>query len=832
MSLSATIGAARDCAKTLLFDSLCTHKFQGAVPHVMLVVDAEPCTLQKILLEGYCDVMDAWNSQKSPSIDWSEVTPWLHPPFSVSSPCSPPLRFSLSLSERAPCGASDSITKTPSDHTSKVSYTVCPFIASEMKEDVGRLQALFRQCGTVQASTAECETQKNGTSDSPCVMSEGVEEKTALTTGTQSPFTQNDSAAGVERDSASWSSTSAVHATAKQEGISAPCWTEEEFYNAYCKVSKYLQPLFVPDNRAANTLQTVASSQGHSGHSSHHTEDDAMGKAFCAALRRGPARELLVFILIQRSAFQNELHQYRLRLWLFDRGMRVVEHCHLDSMSAPADKIAMVTTTDREKTLLTTSDADAIVGDDQLYSYCRSCAFSPSVAQPFSMAIAAMIDYCAWYRKSNPEKEQGFSTDALSFPLLPSALTSLMTQHSALWSYFSKDMFTYNGIPGSQWENFRSMSEASFQEHLHAPIEGVGSPLQIICRDTEKVLSFHGGLEDCLTNTGFYSAAWESTRNAVSHHRRRFMVPHTQENNEATAGAGPYSSSSASATPKTGGEQAPTTPYGRLRKKDYLQMLRQKGEKSAHANGRKRSFSASVEASTDASVRGQKVIAAGDEEMEEEAIMLQRGGKTLNSPMNDEKGSFSSEEVTGSRIHSSIGGTFPIGEVISESFDLSKLSGVCDVFAYPDPHKNVAFVDSKPFQMTIVEGKVIALSENAPRDFVDLWTLVKQTEKGCCYVRELGIGLNPFVGIKHVLADVTSFERQWGIHVSLGLRHPLFVKQRSKVNSNGTVASSVEVKGPVIKRKAGKYHIDVFVDAAKLSCGPFAIDFSVPLLVS
>lgn len=831
MSLSATIGAARDCAKTLLFDSLCTHKFQGAVPHVMLVVDAEPCTLQKVLLEGYCDVMDAWNSQKTPSIDWSEGTPWLYPSLSASSTCSLPLRFSLSLSERTPCGASDSISQTPSDHNSKVSYTVSPFIASEMKEDVGRLQALFRQCGAFQATNAECDRQKNGTTASSCVISEVVGEKTSLPMVTHCQPSRNGSAEAVVKDAASLKTTSAVDAVVKQEGSSAPRWTEEEFYNAYCKVSKYLQPLFEPRNRSVNTLQTVATSQGHSGHSSHRTEDDVEGKAFCAALRRGPARELLVFILIQRSAFQNELHQYRLRLWLFDRGMRVVEHCHLDSMSAPADKLAIVATTDSEKTLLTTSDADAIVGEDQLYSYCRSCAFSPSVAQPFSKAIAAMIDYCAWSRKISPGEDQGFSTNSLSFPLLPSALTSLMMENSALWSCFSKDMFTFNGIPGSQWENFHSMSEECFQGHLHAPIDGVGSPLKIICRDAEKVLSFHGGLEDCLTNTGFYSAAWESTRNNVSHHRRRFMVPNAQEY-EVVAGAGPHLSSGVSVTPKTGGEQPPSTPYGRLRKKDYLEMLRQKGEKMAQANGRKRSLSVSDDVSHNASPRGQKVSAVGDDEMEEEAIMLQRGGKTSNTLVNGEKESISSEEVAGSRINSSIGGTFPIGEVISESFDLSKLSGVCDVFAYPDPHKNVAFVDSKPFKMTIVDGKVIALSENAPRDFVDLWTLVKQTEKGCCYVRELGIGLNPYVGVKHVLADVTSFERQWGVHLSLGLRHPLFVKQRSKVNSDGTVASSVEVKGPVIKRKGGKYHIDVFVDAAKLICGPFAIDFSVPLQVS
>lgn len=57
--------------------------------------------------------------------------------------------------------------------------------------------------------------------------------------------------------------------------------------------------------------------------------------------------------------------------------------------------------------------------------------------------------------------------------------------------------------------------------------------------------------------------------------------------------------------------------------------------------------------------------------------------------------------TAGSCINSSIGGTFPIGEVITEAFDLSQLNGVCDVFAFPDPDKNVAMCKPAPFEMVI-----------------------------------------------------------------------------------------------------------------------------------
>lgn len=817
MSLSATIGAARDCAKTLLFDSLCTHKFQGAVPHVMLVLDSQPCTLQKVLLEGYCDVMDAWNAQKTPSINWSKVKPWTSSPLPDDELNGvQPLRFPLSLSACTPCGGSDSIVKAPGDHTSTISYTVTPFVASELKEDMLRLQEFLRHCGMTESLNDKNKAENDC---SPSITD--VEKSVHSEIRKQSP-----PVAEVIQDTMP---TSSCSAHSQEIGVagdgmkrSDPHWKEDEFYKAYLGIAKYLQPLefSLLEDSMENKMPAASSSTAHASSDLGLIKDDKRGRDFCAALRRGPRRELLVFILIQRSAFQNELHEYRLRLSLFDRGMRVIEHCHLDSMSAPADQLVLVAGKNVEKPLLTMCVANATVGEDQIFSYCRSCAFSPFTALPLAKAIAGTIDYHAWSRKEDPTLVRGMQGNAFScssttplFPVLPPSLLSAMTQHHEIWSLFPKDCFVYNGVPGSQWGSLRGMTEFDLERYMRAPVEGVGAPLKIVCRDPEKVLTFHGGLEDCLTNTGYYSAALEPARNDVHSHRERFTIPHGQKDKEDTDKKR-VASCLTDGIHTRGEEAPPSLNFGRLRKKDYLAMLQKRGEKPQNKSNRKRSLTLHEDGSKYTVVREKKGNgAAGQAEMgveEEEGV----------------------EGVAGSRINNSIGGTFPIGEVISESFDLSKLSGVCDVFGYPDPHKNISFVKPTPFQMTISDGKVVALSGNAPQDFVDLWTLVKQTEKGCCYVRELGIGLNPYVGVKHMLADVTSFERQWGIHLSLGLRHPLFVKQRHKMNADGTVAAAIEVQGPVIKRKGGKYHIDVFVDAAKLCCGPLVVDFSIPLLVS
>nr|CCC93573.1 unnamed protein product [Trypanosoma congolense IL3000] len=190
---------------------------------------------------------------------------------------------------------------------------------------------------------------------------------------------------------------------------------------------------------------------------------------------------------------------------------------------------------------------------------------------------------------------------------------------------------------------------------------------------------------------------------------------------------------------------------------------------------------------------------------------------------------FNAASGVGACVGCSIGGTFPVGEVISESFDLSKLSGTCDIFAYPSLSKAVTMSQPKPATLTIKNGIVTDISADAPKELMELIELVRQAEGDCC-VRELGIGLSPYLGRDRAVSDVTAFERQFGVHLSLGQRHPLFVKQTAKRNADGKVA--VVVEGPVLKRRAGKYHIDVFVDAARLEMGNFVVDFTKGLVDS
>ena len=160
-------------------------------------------------------------------------------------------------------------------------------------------------------------------------------------------------------------------------------------------------------------------------------------------------------------------------------------------------------------------------------------------------------------------------------------------------------------------------------------------------------------------------------------------------------------------------------------------------------------------------------------------------------------------------VGSTVGGTFPVGEVITEACDLGTVNGVASFFAYPNTDKKVCLT-ADPFQLTVERGIVTNASSNTPAAVHELLDLVRSVDKEP-YVRELGIGVNPHLGKKAILSDVTAFERQWGVHVSLGKRHPLFVKQQAKCRV-----------GPALRRKDGVFHIDLFLDAASIEvegCG-------------
>lgn len=702
--MSATIKAARACASAVLFHSLRLHAFEGALPHVLVVVDRVPCVLQKVVAEGYLQVLRAYGRQGAAYVTSNcdsvlrapaEALPGTADDRESLQSHNDELFIPLKPGAETPSG---SVGFTPrvllpsfaADDFAPLSYSLMLFCRDNFLSHVKRLQRFFRHCGDGQ------------------LQRQGDQHETEAVAGD--------------------SSLKPPPPTALSS-----VWTAEYFKEEFEALCPLLGPLL--------------SSKGEA------VEGDTTGEQpQWQLLFHGPPRELLGCVMVQENAFQNEMRRYRLRLSLFDLGIRVAEHCHLGIMSQRADRLAGE------------GHFKEALEDDEVYSYARSCAFGPEHAQCLAKAIADSIDLYSWRRSGCAG-----GAAARAAQVYPASITAAL-QNAELWSIFNSGALNVC-TSATAADDTATDVEAALRE----PIEGPGMPLLIVCRDAAKVLTYGGGMEDCLTNTGHYAAAYAPERNDVARHRERFRTVYS----EASDGDGESERDEEDAT-------ANPPVHGRLKKAEYLAVLRAKG---------------------------------------------QRPNKPQHNGADDEDGTVSRSAPAGSCISNSIGGTFPIGEVISESFDLSQLSGTCDVFAYPDVFKKVTMSRPAPFTMTVEKGVVTHISNGAPKEFLDLFSLVRQVE-GKCYVRELGIGLNPYVGPAHVVSDVTAFERQWGIHLSLGQRHPLFVKQRERRNADGSVATGVHVDGPVLKRKAGKYHIDVFVDAAQLRMGDmFAVDFTKGIAV-
>jgi len=142
-----------------------------------------------------------------------------------------------------------------------------------------------------------------------------------------------------------------------------------------------------------------------------------------------------------------------------------------------------------------------------------------------------------------------------------------------------------------------------------------------------------------------------------------------------------------------------------------------------------------------------------------------------------------------------VGGTFPVGEVFTEPRDLSAVSGEAYVFGFPNIERKVEILE-KPFKIRIERGVVTWIAPDAPESFTKVLQLIGEGE-GEVVVREFGIGLNEGPSKRNPLNDVTAFERQKGLHISLGKKHTVFSK-------------------PEIKKKRTRFHIDVFLDVQSI----------------
>ena len=159
-------------------------------------------------------------------------------------------------------------------------------------------------------------------------------------------------------------------------------------------------------------------------------------------------------------------------------------------------------------------------------------------------------------------------------------------------------------------------------------------------------------------------------------------------------------------------------------------------------------------------------------------------GTELVYPVGMESSKLNIGDYTGMK---NVGGTFPIGEVFTESKDLTKVNGAVKIFAYAGMDHKMRLV--KPFTALVTNGVLTA--PDAPQEFQDILKMIAEDEE--VLVREFGLGLNRALGKEKVVNDITAFERQLGLHLSLGAKHAIYPK-------------------PGLNRKTGRYHVDVFID--------------------
>lgn len=138
-----------------------------------------------------------------------------------------------------------------------------------------------------------------------------------------------------------------------------------------------------------------------------------------------------------------------------------------------------------------------------------------------------------------------------------------------------------------------------------------------------------------------------------------------------------------------------------------------------------------------------------------------------------------------------VGGTFPIGEVFTEPKDLAKVNGEAMLFAFAGTDHHVQM--HPPFRIVVREGVIV--SHEGPPAFQAVLDQIRSEEE--VLVREFGLGLNPAMGKERFVDDITAFERQKGLHFSLGEKHGVYKK-------------------PGFNPKKTHFHIDVFVDVERI----------------
>lgn len=171
------------------------------------------------------------------------------------------------------------------------------------------------------------------------------------------------------------------------------------------------------------------------------------------------------------------------------------------------------------------------------------------------------------------------------------------------------------------------------------------------------------------------------------------------------------------------------------------------------------------------------------------SIQVFSGGCTLTYDTQMEESRMNIGDYSGME---NVGGTFPIGEVFTEAKDFSKVNGEAMIYGFGDLSHLMKMY--KPFKI-VIENSIVTRTEGAPPEFDQILSLIRQDEE--VMVREFGVGLNPAVGKHALVNDITAFERQKGLHFSLGEKHSIYSK-------------------PGLRPKHTRYHVDIFVDLDRI----------------
>lgn len=136
-----------------------------------------------------------------------------------------------------------------------------------------------------------------------------------------------------------------------------------------------------------------------------------------------------------------------------------------------------------------------------------------------------------------------------------------------------------------------------------------------------------------------------------------------------------------------------------------------------------------------------------------------------------------------------VGGQFPIGEVFTEALDLESVNGQVRIFVFGDTSFSVNR-PAQPITLVVTRGRVTEVIGSTPE--FDRVLAEIRAEEGEVWVRELGFGMNRAFTQERTVADIGSYERMCGIHLSLGAKHGVYSKTS-------------------IRRSTARYHVDVFV---------------------